>query len=79
MGNENLAIGIIAVIFLLFGAICLFWPYGVQQIALKWSSRSPFYDYIKTPGYIRQLRLLGILSASCAIGLLYLKFFIGHS
>ena len=55
------------IIFLIIGAVCLFWPEKIQEFALKWSAQglgkyNPFLSWMKTRSYILALRIIGVMS-----------------
>jgi len=58
-----------AIIFLVIGVVCLFWPERIQQFGLDYYAShraaarlNPFLDWMKTRGYIVSLRIIGVMA-----------------
>ena len=58
-----------ALIFLVIGIVCLFWPERIQQFGLDYyldhktaAKLNPFLDWMKTRGYILSLRIIGVMA-----------------
>ena len=65
---------------LLVGMSCLFWPRAIQEYALKrnttWSvGRNPFLEWMKTPQYLKYLRIMGavILAIAAFLTIIFAK------
>jgi hypothetical protein len=67
--KETAIVLITGIIFLLIGIMCLFWPEKIQEFGLCYYARhkmiskfNPFLGWMKTPGYITVLRILGAVA-----------------
>jgi hypothetical protein len=52
------------------GVGCLVWPSKIQQYALQWPSTArcnPFFNWMKSRGYVLSLRLCGTIAVAMAI------------
>jgi len=74
-GNQVVVAVMVSLFLAIVGLLCLFWPEAVRTYAVKTSSNrfaqqfNPFVDWMKTPGYIWSLRIIGAL-ALCGVGLI---------
>jgi hypothetical protein len=64
--------------FFSIGLICLAWPERVQHTAIEFYLRhrklarfAPFWQWVRTPYYRLQLRIIGILAILCSLLLLF--------
>jgi nitric oxide reductase large subunit len=65
---------------LLVGMSCLFWPQAIQSYSLKRNTtwlvgRNPFLDWMKTPQYLKYLRIMGgvILSLAAFLTIIFAR------
>jgi hypothetical protein len=72
-----------ALIFLVVGVVCLFWPRGVQRWGLRFYERrrdaakyNLFLDWMDTDEYVLSLRLIGLVGV--AVFVLFVFVFVGE-
>jgi hypothetical protein len=62
-----------AFIFLCIGIVCMFWPDKIQNYVLTHQGSgfteklNPFLTWMKTPGYVTTLRILGVMATGVAL------------
>ena len=62
--RETILITSVCLAFLITGSLCLFYAETVRDFALKistkgWCRFNPFLSWMKTPGYVWSLRIVG--------------------